>query len=68
MSKSLDKDRTRRLRQAIELGPNCLHRLSADDTSKDRKMENVIRCICRNYMSVGLFAQHRRVKLDFFKL
>ena len=40
MSNSLDPDQVRRF-VGPDLGPNCLQRLSADDTSRQRVKETV---------------------------
>ena len=43
MSNSLDPDQARQF-VGPDLGPNCLNRLSADDTSRQRVMQASLNC------------------------
>ena len=55
MSNSLDPDQARRI-AGPDLGPNCLPRLSADDTGRQRVKSTVT--VCRYVFSVGYLFSH----------
>ena len=66
MSNSLDPDQARRFVEP-DLGPNCLPRLSADDTGRQRVKPLIQLFSCRMFETFTFFSLNFCMTLIFFK-